>query len=79
MASRWPRDAVLLAWLVIEGPTSRERLPAMLWPASGLAQALNTLRQRLFQLKKLLGMDVAIGLPTLALAPRKSACGGSIR
>ena len=79
MASRWPHDAVLLAWLVIESPTSRERLAAMLCPASGLAQARNTLRQRLFQLKKPLGMDVAIGSPTLALAPRRSARGGSRR
>lgn len=73
------RDAVLLDWLVIEGPTSRERLAAMLWPASGLSQARNTLRQRLLQLKKLVGMNVAIGSPTLALAPRRSARGGSRR
>ncbi len=29
-----PRDAALLAWLALEGPTSRARLAELLWPAS---------------------------------------------
>ena len=45
-----PRDAALLAWLVLEGPTPRARLADLLWPASGPEAARNTLRQRLFQL-----------------------------
>jgi len=63
------RDAALLAWLAVEGPTSRDRLGALLWPGSSESQARNTLRQRLFQLKKALGADIATGSPTLALAP----------
>lgn len=63
-----PRDAALLCWLAVEGPTTRTRLGALLWPASSEAQALTTLRQRLFKLKHSLGRDVAEGSPTLALA-----------
>lgn len=63
------RDAALLAWLALEGPTPRDRLGALLWPASTQAQARTTLRQRLFQMKKLLGADVAQGSPLLQLAP----------
>jgi len=29
-----PREAALLAWLAIEGPTPRARLAALLWPDS---------------------------------------------
>jgi len=47
-----PRDAVLLAWLALEGPTPRTRLAELLWPESGLTAARNTLRQRLFRLRK---------------------------
>ncbi len=62
------RDAALLAWLAIEGPTTRQRLGMLLWPDSSDIQARSTLRQRLFKLKKLLGADVATGSPLLALA-----------
>ena len=47
-----PRDAALLAWLALEGPTPRTRLAELLWPESGLTAARNTLRQRLFRLRK---------------------------
>ncbi len=47
-----PRDAALLAWLALEGPTPRARLAALLWPTSEPEAARNTLRQRLFHLKK---------------------------
>src|SRR5487761_2403563 len=63
------RDAALLAWLAVEGPTHRDRLAGLLWPGSGAAQARTTLRQRLFQLKRLLDVDVATGSPLLCLAP----------
>lgn len=63
------RDAALLAWLAVEGPTTRDRLGVLLWPDSAPVQARTTLRQRLFQLKCLLGRDLAVGSPTLALAP----------
>ena len=63
-----PRDAALLAWLCIEGPTPRARLAALLWPDSDAEAARNALRQRLFQLRRQLGLDVASGAVTLALA-----------
>jgi hypothetical protein len=63
-----PRDAALLAWLALQGPTSRDRLCSLLWPASTEAQARTTLRQRLFQLKKAAGQDLAAGSPLLQLA-----------
>ncbi len=63
-----PRDGVLLAWLALEEPTPRTRLAQLLWPESEPESARNALRQRLFQLKKLLGADVVSGGATLALA-----------
>ena len=62
------RDAALLAWLAIEGPTPRTRLAALIWPDSALDTARNALRQRMFQLRKLAGADVVVGSATLALA-----------
>lgn len=64
-----PRDAALLAWLVLEGPTPRAQLASLLWPESPPEAARNTLRQRLFQLRKQLGTDVVSGQHTLQLAP----------
>ena len=61
-------DGALLAWLAIEGPTSRARLAALLWPDNEPADARNNLRQRLFQLKKQLGLTLVDGTTTLALA-----------
>lgn len=62
------RDAALLAWLAIEGPTPRQRLTALLWPNSTPESARNTLRQRLFQLRRQLGVDLVEGGSQLALA-----------
>jgi len=62
------RDAALLAWLAIEGPTARTRLAALLWPDSPLDTARNSLRQRMFRLRKMAGADVVVGTTTLALA-----------
>ena len=45
-------DALLLAWLALEGPTPRERLATLLWPDSNAEAARNALRQRLFRLRK---------------------------
>lgn len=61
-------DAAMLAWLALEGPTTRARLATLLWPGSSAEAARNSLRQRLFQLRKLLGIDVVVGKQTLALA-----------
>ena len=63
-----PRDAVLLAWLALEGPTPRMRLAQLLWPDSEPEAARNALRQRLFQLKKHFGVDLVSGGATLMLA-----------
>ena len=62
------RDAALLAWLAIEGPTPRLRMATLLWPDSEPDTARNSLRQRLFQLKKQLGVALVSGSTTLALA-----------
>ena len=62
------RDAALLAWLALEGPTPRARLAALLWPDSDADAARNALRQRLFHLRKTLGFDAVAGSATLALA-----------
>ena len=63
-----PLQAALLAWLAIEGPTARSRLAAVLWPDSDIESARNALRQRLFQLRRQLGVEVVQGQATLALA-----------
>ncbi len=63
-----PRDAALLAWLALEGPTPRARLATLLWPDSEPETARNSLRQRLFQLRKQLGAALVSGSTTLALA-----------
>jgi DNA-binding SARP family transcriptional activator len=62
-----PRDALLLAWLALEGPTPRTRLAALLWPDSAPEAGRNALRQRLFQLRKLVGADLVSGSAQLAL------------
>jgi len=65
-------DALLLAWLAIEGPTARERLAALLWPDSDGESARNALRQRLFRLRRQFGRELVIGGSTLQLAPAES-------
>ncbi|WP_374568315.1 AAA family ATPase [Ideonella sp.] len=62
------RDALMLSWLALEGPTPRERLALLLWPDSEPAAARNTLRQRLFQLRRQLGVELVEGQAVLALA-----------
>ncbi|MBX3605177.1 MAG: AAA family ATPase [Piscinibacter sp.] len=62
------RDAALLAWLALEGPTARTRLAELLWPGSGPEAARNALRQRLFQLKRQFGAELVIGASVLSLA-----------
>lgn len=61
-------DALLLAWLALEGPTAREKLAALLWPDSAVDAARNALRQRLFRLRKQAGIDLVEGGTMLALA-----------
>lgn len=61
-------DAALLAWLVLEGPTPRARLATLLWPGSDAEAARNSLRQRLFKLRRWCGAELAAGPVVLALA-----------
>jgi DNA-binding SARP family transcriptional activator len=63
-----PLDGALLAWLALEGPTPRTRLAALLWPDKPPDAARNSLRQRLFQLRKAAGTELVQGSATLALA-----------
>ena len=63
-----PRDGALLAWLALEGPTPRIRLAELLWPDSAATAARNSLRQRLFKLKALCGIDLVTGGAVLGLA-----------
>lgn len=60
------RDAALLAWLALEGPTPRARLAQLLWPDTDADAARNSLRQRLFRLRKTLGVELVVGSTTLA-------------
>ena len=62
------KDALLLAWLALEGPTPRARLAALLFPEADDARARNSLRQRLFQLRRKHGLELVGGDAQLALA-----------
>lgn len=62
------REAALLAWLAIEGPTPRARLASLLWPGSSPEAARSALRQRLFKLQRLSGSAPVVGTQLLALA-----------
>jgi len=63
-----PKDALLLAYLAIEGPTNRGRLAALAWPEADDARARGNLRQRLLRLKRAAGMELIEGNPIAALA-----------
>ena len=60
-------DALLLAWLGVEGPTAREQMATQLWPDSPPETARNALRQRLFRLRRQAGRDLVEGSAVLAL------------
>ena len=62
------KDAALLALLAIEGPISRQGAAALLWPDAEPAKARNSLRQRLFRLRRAAGADVIEEASALALA-----------
>lgn len=61
-------DALLLAYLCIEGPTPRARLAALFWPDADEARARGNLRQRLLRLRKSIGAELVVGRSQLALA-----------
>ena len=51
------KDALLFAWLALEGPTPRAKLAALLWPEADSEHARAALRQRLARLKRNLGFE----------------------
>jgi DNA-binding SARP family transcriptional activator/predicted negative regulator of RcsB-dependent stress response len=63
------RRAALLAYLALEGPTSRQRLAGLLWPDGGEGQARANLRQVLKRLRDTAGTDLVSGDAVLSLAP----------
>ena len=63
-------DALLLAWLAVQGPTPRERLAQLMWPDSSTEVARNALRQRLFRLRRQFGDALVDGTQQLSLAAR---------
>jgi DNA-binding SARP family transcriptional activator/tetratricopeptide (TPR) repeat protein len=62
------KDAALLALLALDGATPRARAAALLWPDSESQKARNSLRQRLFRLRRAAGRDVIDDRAALALA-----------
>lgn len=62
------RDAALLAWLAIHGPTPRARMIVLLWPDLPTRTAQSNLRQRLFRLKQRAGDELVVSDPVMALA-----------
>lgn len=63
------RDAALMIYLAIEGPTAREKLLALLWPDEAGPTLRGRLRQRVFALKRKLGIEAVEGSAALTLAP----------
>ena len=55
------KDALMLAYLAIEGPTPRGTLATLLWPDVDDERARSNLRQRLFRLRKALGFELLEG------------------
>jgi DNA-binding SARP family transcriptional activator len=63
-----PKDAMLLAYLAIEGPTPRGRLATLLWPDADEERARGNLRQRLLRLKRTAGTELVTGNPLMQLS-----------
>lgn len=63
------REAALLAWLHLEGPSPRSRVAGLLWPGGGEVQARANLRQTLARLKRSAGELLAENGGVLQLAP----------
>ncbi|MEO5882094.1 MAG: AAA family ATPase, partial [Caldimonas sp.] len=61
------KDALLLAYLAVEGPTPRGRLATLLWPDVDDERARANLRQRLFRLRKSLGRELLEGADVAGL------------
>ncbi|AKU92590.1 BTAD domain-containing putative transcriptional regulator [Vulgatibacter incomptus] len=64
------KTAALLAYLSLEGPSSRSRIAGLLWPDSGDARARANLRQALSRLRRLAGGPLVESGDPLRLAAR---------
>ena len=62
------KDALMLAYLAIEGRTRRATLAALLWPDVGEPRARGNLRQRLMRLRQSAGKPVVVGRTELSIA-----------
>jgi DNA-binding SARP family transcriptional activator len=62
------RDAGVLAYLAIEGPSPRATLLDLLWPDTPRDAARNHLRQRLYRLKRAMGCEPVEGGELVALS-----------
>jgi DNA-binding SARP family transcriptional activator len=62
------KEAGLLAYLALEGPSSRSRLAGLLWPDGAEERARGNLRQRLTRLRKSIGEAVVDDGNALRLA-----------
>ena len=63
------KTAGILAYLAVEGPTSRSRLAGLLWPDSREVTARNNLSQTLRRLRNAAGATLIVGDDTLSLVP----------
>ncbi|GIW34847.1 BTAD domain-containing putative transcriptional regulator [Meiothermus sp.] len=61
------KTAGILAYLTLEGPTSRSKLAGLLWPESSEATARNNLAQALRRLKQATGFELVRGADVLEL------------
>ena len=62
------KAAALIALLALEGARPRGDVAALLWPEVPLAQARNSLRQRLFRLQRAVGRELVLAGHELRLA-----------
>ncbi len=63
------REAALLGWLHLQGPTARAQLAGLLWPGGDDAKARANLRQTLARLRRAAGDVLAEEDGVLRLAP----------
>jgi len=64
-----PKDAALLALVALDGPVPAAHATALLWPDADHRRADTNLRQRLFRLRRELGVNVVASGQWLQLAP----------
>ncbi len=63
------KDAALLALVALDGPVAADHATALLWPDADRRKADTNLRQRLFRLRRELGVNLVASGAWLQLAP----------